>query len=96
MPIFQGQQRQGQEVLFWEFMDCRAARKGKWKIVTEGPERVHIGIPVEKGKAGWELYDMEADRCELNDLAEKRIQKVQELNTLWNRWAHRCGLGRIS
>jgi arylsulfatase len=96
MPIFQGRQRQGHEVLFWELMDCRAARKGKWKIVTEGPERVHIGIPVEKDKAGWELYDMEADRCELNDLSEKHPQMVQKLNTLWNRWAHRCGLGRIS
>lgn len=96
MPVFQGRQRQGHEALFWELMGCRAARKGKWKIVSEGPERVHIGIPVEKGKAGWELYDVEADRCELNDLAQQHPQKVQELDALWARWARRCGLSGMS
>ncbi|MHC4510667.1 MAG: arylsulfatase [Planctomycetota bacterium] len=77
MPIFQGRTRQGHDVLFWEFMRNKAVRKGKWKLVTVGDNP-------------WELYDMEADRTELNDLSAKMPEKVEELARLYEAWIKRC------
>ncbi|MBT3200248.1 MAG: sulfatase-like hydrolase/transferase [Phycisphaerales bacterium] len=65
LPIFKGQQRQPHEELFFEFGRYKALRAGKWKISWEyGP---------------WELYDIDADRTELNNLAAKMPEKVKEL-----------------
>jgi arylsulfatase len=43
-----------------------------------------------KGKA-WELYNLQTDRTELNDLAEKHPQRVEELSELYQAWAKRVG-----
>ena len=42
--------------MFWEHEGNAAVRIGKWKLVKRYPR-------------AWELYDMDADRTELNDLA---------------------------
>jgi arylsulfatase A-like enzyme len=70
-PIFQGEQRIGHEWLYFQFSDNRALRRGDWKIVSArgGP---------------WELYDLAADRTELNDLADQHPDKVQELAQQWH------------
>ena len=39
----------------------------------------------------WELYDMEADRTELNSLARSQPDRVAELRASWNHWASRVG-----
>jgi arylsulfatase len=45
------------------------------------------------GKSGeWELYDLEADRTELNGLAAKFPTKVKELESLYQTWMKRCGV----
>lgn len=72
--------------LFWEFRGCRAARVGQWKIVSQGPARNHVNIPIPPGRDGWELYDMSADRCETRDLAAEQPEKVRELDALWREW----------
>ena len=71
VPIFQGEQRIGHEWLYFQFSDNRALRRGDWKIVSArgGP---------------WELYDLAADRTELNDLADQHPDKVQELAQQWH------------
>ena len=63
-------------LLMWEHYQNRAIRQGKWKLVAL------------KGHA-WELYDMENDRSELNDLVEKCPEKAKELESLWEKEAHR-------
>ncbi len=63
--------------LFWEHQGNRAVRLGRWKAVAE-----------HRGR--WELYDLENDRTERNDLGSQRPEKVAELVALWKAWAERC------
>lgn len=39
----------------------------------------------------WELYDMEGDRTETTDLADRYPEKVADLAALWEDWAERVG-----
>ena len=77
LPIFQGRKRKGHDAIFWEYMRNKAVRQGKWKAVTigDGP---------------WELFDMEADRTELHDLAKDNPQKLKELAALYDNWRKSC------
>ena len=58
-------------------------RDGKWKIVS----MYHRDQPRK-----WELYDMEADRTELNDLAQKMPGKLKSMVANWQSWADRIGV----
>ena len=60
--------------LYWHHMNNRAVRVGNWKLVAAGSKR-QVGP--------WELYDLAADRCEMQDLAGEKPQKVKELAGLW-------------
>src|SRR5262249_46307544 len=42
--------------------------------------------------APWELYDMEADRSELHDLAARHPERVKELVAKWEAWAKRANV----
>ena len=89
-PILRAEKPAPRGPLFWEFRDCKAVRSGSWKIVTQGPERSHVNIPIKPGHEKWELYDMESDRCETRDLAKEHPEKVSELDALWQYWYRRC------
>lgn len=60
------------EFLFFKHIGHKALRIGKWKLVSvkDGP---------------WELYDMEADRSELHDLAPEQDARVREMAAMWQR-----------
>jgi arylsulfatase A-like enzyme len=75
--------------LYWIIGGARAMRQGKWKLVTEGPERVQAGIPVPAGHESWGLYDMEADRCELYNLADRHPDRVRTMSSMWEAWRER-------
>ncbi|MCD6355366.1 MAG: arylsulfatase [Prolixibacteraceae bacterium] len=75
----------------WEHEGNRAIRKGKWKLVSEFPGTWST-VRAYKNKGRWELYDMEKDRTEQNDLATQFPEKVKELESLWNNWAKRVGV----
>ena len=81
VPIFHGRTRDGHDAIFWEHMGNKAVRRGTWKLVS-----------TSAGK--WELYDMERDRSELNDLADQYPEKVDELVDQYQRWAKRCGVNQ--
>lgn len=68
------------EPIFWERAGNRAVRQGKWKLVSD----------YEKKK--WELYDVEVDRGETNDLAEQHPEIVRELSFAYQQWAVRTGV----
>lgn len=73
-PAFRGQHLQRPAPLCSEYNGCRAVRDGHWKLVAD------------KGKS-WELYNMETDRTELNDLGSKMPGKVEELSAIYEAWA---------
>jgi arylsulfatase len=79
LPIFQGKTQAGHATLCWEHEGNRAVRQGKWKLVA-------------RYKTEWELFDLDADRTETNDLASKHPDKVKELAREYERWARRCGV----
>jgi len=76
LPAFQGRPLQSR-VLYWEHEGNRAVRDGKWKLVSRHP-------------GPWELYDIEADRTELDNLAEKFPVIVKDLAESYAKWAERC------
>lgn len=65
--------------MFWEHEGNSAVRIGKWKLVRKHP-------------GAWELYDMEADRTELNDLAAEQPERVRDMAAQYEAWAQRCGV----
>lgn len=79
LPIFEGRDRAERTPIFWEHEGNRAVHFKNWKLVSRYP-------------GPWELYDIEADRTEQNDLAATHPDKVKELSDLYDQWAQRCGV----
>lgn len=63
--------------LFWEHEGNRAIRDGKWKLVAAESKP-------------WELYDLDTDRGETNDLAATHPDVATRLATEWNKYADRA------
>ena len=76
-PLFEGDTIERSEAIYFEHMGNKGVRDGKWKIVRDSGRE-------------WELYDMENDRTELNDLASKMPEKVRQLAKMYDAWAVRC------
>ena len=79
LPIFKGGTLE-ERYIFLEHEANRMARKGKWKLV----EKASYDYPFVKK---WELYDMEADRTEMHNLADQYPEIVKEMGDQWQHWA---------
>ena len=77
-PLFD-QDGQERPAMFWEHEGNAAVRIGNWKLVRNYP-------------GPWELYDLDADRTELHDLAKRYPERVQEMSMQYESWATRCGV----
>ena len=75
-PAFNGQPLARPQPIFFNHEDNRAVRDGRWKLVSLA------GKP-------WELYDIEADRTELNDLAAGHPERVAAMAAQYDSWAKR-------
>ena len=73
LPVLRGDTRQPPSALYWKWSRGRAIRQGRWKLV---------GVRGEP----WELYDVEADGTELENLAGGEPQRVAAMERLWQRW----------
>ncbi len=73
---FQGKSWTRREPIYYFHEGNRGLRQGKWKLVM-------------KYKGEWELYDMDADRTELHNLASSRPEMVKKLAAQWDAWVAR-------
>ena len=80
VPIFRGQRRHGHGSLYWEWAGNRAVRQGKWKLVWD------------KLIKRWQLFDMEMDRTETADLADRFPDRKKAMADAWKAWAQRTGV----
>ncbi|MFK7910959.1 MAG: arylsulfatase [Akkermansiaceae bacterium] len=67
------------EPMIWEFNGYGgiiAVREGKWKALRTGLKR-------KNGPTPWELYDLEEDSAEKNDLSAKHPDVVKRLEKMW-------------
>lgn len=71
-------------VIQWELFGRAALRKGKWKILFM-PTWSH-------GTNNWELFDLDADPGETNNLAEKEPEKLAELIGHWETYVKETGV----
>ncbi len=76
VPTFTGKAFTRSQPLFWEHEGSRAIRDGKWKLVA---------LP----GGNWELYNLELDRTEMNNLALILPDRVASMTALWTAWAKR-------
>jgi len=75
MPYLNGRKSgQPQESLFWRQQGRTALRKGDWKIVSHG---------FNKDNPVWELFKLENDLSETNNLKNKSPEKFEELYSKW-------------
>ena len=79
LPILKGETRIAHDAMFWEHEGNRAIRQGKWKLVAEHARP-------------WELYDLDADRTELNDLAARHPLIVETMRRRYDLWADSVGV----
>jgi arylsulfatase A-like enzyme len=80
LPLLRGQTpRLQRERLHWRYGPHMAAlREGPWKLVK-------VGVGQEKNPS-WELYDLERDPGETQDLAARLPEKVAELTARFEQW----------
>jgi arylsulfatase A-like enzyme len=76
VPAFRGEPLHRPQPIYFNHEDNRAVRDGRWKAVALA------GKP-------WELYDMDADRTELNDLSGAYPDVVQRMADQYRQWAVR-------
>jgi arylsulfatase A-like enzyme len=79
-PAFQAKDLGRTKPIFWEHEGNCALRDGKWKIVRKGNMGTGENTP-------WELYDMEADRTELHDLAAEMPERLKAMADAWEAYA---------
>ena len=78
-PVFRGRRRAGHERLAWKCGKGRAILMQNWKLV-----RAHDSQP-------WELYDLQRDTGETNDLAGQQPDRVQAMKAAYEAWRDRVG-----
>jgi arylsulfatase len=78
-PVFAGKSLD-REAIYWEHEGNRAVRVGNWKLVAKGRQ------------GSWELYDLNVDRVEMNDLSEKYPERTSKLQAMWQAYAKRANV----
>lgn len=76
-PAFEGKSLDRKTSLYWEHEGNQAIRDGRWKLVKQHNKP-------------WELYDLSADRTEMNDLAKQQPERVKAMSEEWDAYAKRA------
>ena len=80
--IFKGGQIQNNRPLFFEHHLNSAMRQGKWKLVRKGNTRT-------KEVFDWELYNMENDRTEMNNVIKENPELAHDMIEAYKHWEKR-------
>ena len=73
LPCIEGRKRTPHDAIFWEHEGNRAIREGDHKLVSRFPDQ-------------WELFNLKADRTELNDLSAKDPKLAERLAARYDKW----------
>jgi arylsulfatase len=76
-PAFTGGKVNRRDALYWEHEGNRAIRDGRWKLVSKFPDK-------------WELFDLEADRTEMNNLVNRHPDRAEQMVAQYEKWARRA------
>jgi arylsulfatase len=74
-PIFSKGERPDPEFIFWEHFGSKGLRHGKWKLVQLG------------SNTPWQLFDLDKDRTETNDLSAQHEDVVETMKAKWEELA---------
>jgi arylsulfatase len=77
LPCLEGRKRAPHDSLYWEHEGNRAVREGRWKLVSRYPDE-------------WELFDLEADRTEQNNLVSREPRRAEGLRAKYEAYARRA------
>ena len=86
-PAFDGKSLARKSPICIEHENNAFIRDGEWKLVG-----ANIAQPSGLKPEKWELYQINKDGTELNDLASKFPDKVKALSDQWETWAKRVGV----
>ena len=73
LPIFQNKDVVRHKPIFWCFGKGKAIRYKNWRLVSDG-------------NSSWNLYNMDDDKTETNDLSKKHPEIVSKLNEQYEDW----------
>ena len=82
MPAFDNEELQDR-VLCWEHEGNKAIRQGKYKLVSRWSKN---------SEYNWELYDLEKDRSETDNLNKTMPKKFVEMDKIWKDWEKKTGV----
>lgn len=80
-------------VFGWEMFGKRALRQGRWKILWETEDaRWWDAAALGIARSAWQLYDLEADPSEQNDISAEYPQRLQSMIQSWQKYAEENGV----
>ena len=90
LPLLDGREAEtgpGVNEVGYELFGMKAFIAGHWKA---------LWMPLPNGTGEWELFDLKQDPGELNDLAKKHPQKLEELVNRWEQYEEENGVLDLS
>lgn len=77
LPALKGEvMPERRQPLFWQWKNGAAIRTGKWKLVTSSYKKA----------TAWELYNMEKDPTETNNVVSQFPELADSLKNMWSQW----------